>query len=398
MTQLIQCPRCQAKLDASNVAAGATIRCKGCQSLVRVPTGSHPQVDSATRPPQRQTAIFRKMAQARVPGSTERPPRGTGVYDRGAARRTNQTALILGCSVGGLALLAIVVVIVATQSNKKRGPEKTTARNEAATPNRYEEREPEQPAVKAEEKSGSVKKSEGTFQPPAAFTPGAEGVARRIETEFHEVKVDASLLSAFDELAKKGDATTALKEDFKWTPCIIRRLLSDDETIASYAFRALFEICKKHDVKTDKGENPIQLSFLNSPEYRGGDYVTWAKWWNTPKNQVAVASWNDGPGGVVEYAPIDAETADWDKILQGLRGGGAFELADTPEGAAVQRIRAMGKKGLEKLIGFLNHEELTMIRAIVATLNFLTGEKKPLPTPANRDQAKTEWEYWLKTH
>jgi len=332
------------------------------------------------------------MAQARSPGVSERPPRGSGY-----SARKNNTGLILGLSLGGLALVAVVVVLVATQAGKKQTRDKATARTPDGTVNRYQETPGSSEESKSTEASKTTlppKKSQ-TYEPPSTFVPGAEGYARSQESEFPVVQVDPSLLATFDDLAKKGDVATLVKEDYKWMACIIARLLCDEERIARGAFQALCDICVKQSIKTESGQNPVQMSLFNSREYRGGDYLFWASWWQKPGNREAVSIWRYGPEGLVQYASIDTDK-EWEEVLGSLRGGGAFEHPDMPEGLAIRRIRGMGRKGVEKLIGFLDHEELTMVRAIVAALNHLTGENKPLPTPATKAQTKTEWEYWLK--
>jgi hypothetical protein len=102
-----------------------------------------------------------------------------------------------------------------------------------------------------------------------------------------------------------------------------------------------------------------------------------------------------------EEGPLPVEKNDeaaWARLLEDLRSGGEFEDITRPGGAAIARIKRMGRPGLVKLITSLDHPELQMVRALVAALNYITSQDKPLPNGRTKDQVKTEWENWIKTN
>ncbi len=94
----------------------------------------------------------------------------------------------------------------------------------------------------------------------------------------------------------------------------------------------------------------------------------------------------------------DAKLADWDNIMSYLRSGGAYDDPERAEGVMFAKVKRMGKAAYPHVLKYIDHEELTMAKAAVSLLNALTGQSKPLPTPANRAQVKAEWDAWIKAN
>ncbi len=405
MAKWIRCPKCQCEIDVADQAAGAVLACDGCGAQIRLPrakTGQAPAVKSRKATPSeappsaprgRQTALFRKMSGTRAAGSSGRPHART----RRPSEKKNNTPLIIGGVAAGAVVLGIMIYLVANKNNEPAPPEKEVAevpRNEEQPPNPV----PEPPKKKdpVPEKKPSLRKKDGRYIAPDSFESGAEAEVRKeMGEEFPEMEVDPALLSEFDELASSGRVSDIVKEDFKWMPYILHRLISDDEKNARTAFTALRDICKKRNVsqKDDRFVNPIDISLFNSNLYRAGKYNLFAGgWWDRNKN--VVASWD--PSRPQEYAPVNPEEADWDKILRKLRQGGGFDDPNEPGGQVIVQLRNMGKTGWLKLASFLDHEELSLCRSIAKALNYITQQDKDLPNARTRDAVKEEWEYWLK--
>ncbi len=94
----------------------------------------------------------------------------------------------------------------------------------------------------------------------------------------------------------------------------------------------------------------------------------------------------------------DAKTANWDNIMSYMKSGGAFDDPDRPEGFYFARIKKMGKAAYPYILKYLDSEELPVARSAATLLNALTGQDKPIPTPATRAQVKADWEAWIKAN
>src|SRR5690242_8068372 len=107
MAKILKCPRCQEKIDVTDLSGGSTVKCEACGTMVRLASGSTgkvPQVPAPPPPPPppparkdrgttkmhkkergtsrvgpgptsagRQTDLFRKMSSAKSPGEGGRP-------------------------------------------------------------------------------------------------------------------------------------------------------------------------------------------------------------------------------------------------------------------------------------------------------------------------------------
>lgn len=404
MARLIKCPRCQAQMDVTKVEGGATVRCGDCNSMIRVPSGSFPKVEqpvaqaapAAKQGGGRSTALFKKMSNVRGPGMVSSVPRGSA--GGGEPRRGNNTGLIIGGVVGGLVVIVVLAVLVA---NKKEDKPKEKKAPVASTNNdTYEEPTPQPKNEEKKPDPNKVKKTDtGAYKAPDKFVPGAEKHARSLSKAWPEVKVEETVLAIYDNMAKNGDIAGILKDDWKYLPCIILRFLSDDENLAKGSFKAMSELCIKRKISSGKPEdpfkNPILLDLVNAYEYRAGDYINWAEWYNK-NSETVLADWRGDPTGT-NLPRMDAKTANWDKLLADLKEGG-LDDPTTPAGLATQKMKQMGREGITILIGKMDPEDLMTLRVICQVLNHLTNQNKPLPTAATKGQAKSEWETWLKNN
>ena len=119
MARIVQCPRCQAKFDAQNFPAGTTVPCAACGALTRIPAPSNPAqaaipeaVPVGTAPPSRPPTGSTAAAGRRGRGRKGGARGGTRVMRKGS-----NTGLVLGLSLGGVALLIVVIALVATKEN-----------------------------------------------------------------------------------------------------------------------------------------------------------------------------------------------------------------------------------------------------------------------------------------
>src|SRR5258706_11153877 len=100
MAKTLKCPRCQEKIDVTDLSGGSTVKCDACGTMVRLASGGTQKVPPAAPPPPpaapakkdrstkvragggggsgRQTDLFRKMSSAKAPGEKGRGGRGGG--------------------------------------------------------------------------------------------------------------------------------------------------------------------------------------------------------------------------------------------------------------------------------------------------------------------------------
>src|SRR5258706_15334246 len=106
MAKILKCPRCQEKIDITDLSGGSTVRCEACGTMVRISGGTQsiPKAPAAAPAPAptrergttkvrkpgdknstkvrtnpgagRQTDLFRKMSSAKQPGEGGRPRGG----------------------------------------------------------------------------------------------------------------------------------------------------------------------------------------------------------------------------------------------------------------------------------------------------------------------------------
>ena len=426
MARLIKCPRCQSQLDVTNVAGGTTMRCSDCGAMLRVPTGTtgqyskvpsgtQPAVQSsapAKKPGGRSTSLFKKMSNMKAPGAAGHPPRGGGEDRRGgfAPRKSgNGPMLALGAAGGAVVLIVLLVLMVSSQKGKAEEKQLSVEarKRSVAEQNRQEmerrrledeQYEKDLAAQKEAEKAGKktaslVKKGGGSYEAPATFEPGAAKQATRAD----DLTVDEAVFKEYEALASAGKIREILDNDAKWTPHIIKGMISDHEGIARTSFQAMADFCVKHKISTSEEgfKNPVKMELVNSAYYRGHEYAFWTEWWSKDKNKSEVSA-RGGKGGDRESARVvgeDPARAKWDEIMGNLRaGGGAFDDPKRPEGMAFAKVQNMGAGAYPYLIKYIDNEDILLAKAACRVLNMLVGKDVPMPSEATKGQIKTQWE------
>ena len=51
MAKILKCPRCQEKIDVTDLSGGSTVKCDSCGTMVRLPSGATGRVPQAAAPP-----------------------------------------------------------------------------------------------------------------------------------------------------------------------------------------------------------------------------------------------------------------------------------------------------------------------------------------------------------
>ena len=235
---------------------------------------------------------------------------------------------------------------------------------------------------------------------PAEFETGAREQAERMVQTLRVNATTPGTLKAFRKLAEKGKVKEIVDSDAKYFTCIVNAFLDDDETIATAAWQAMHDICRKHNISSADPDlpfrNPIRMDMLNSRLVRAGLYTQWSEWFDSPMNKEVISTW--GPDGATAIVvAVDPKGVDWDRTMQALRAGGAFDDTTRPEGQAFQRVRSMGRSAHPYLLEFIDDEDTGLGRAAVAVLNKLTGRDPPgaLPNENTKSGIKAEWEHWL---
>src|SRR6185369_17521608 len=93
MAKILKCPRCQEKIDVTDLSGGSTVKCEACGTMVRLASGSTGKVPQATPPappppppaPARRERGTTKMHK-KDKGTSVRAAGGGGV---GAGRQTD---------------------------------------------------------------------------------------------------------------------------------------------------------------------------------------------------------------------------------------------------------------------------------------------------------------------
>jgi hypothetical protein len=430
MAKLIRCPKCQSQIDVGSVPGGATVRCADCDALVRVPTGStgvYPKVGAAGPAPApaapskgdtrtrkagggRQTEIFKKMSGARSPGGSRAPSRGSGARRSGA----NHTPLLAGLSIGGVVLLGIALFFMVGHKDRERQTKIEAAQarnaaikkqNEATMKRAYEEHLADEEEFKRQEaaqKAGQKKdgpqlskKAGGGYDIPPSFEPGA---AKQVKGGFEPLKNDPALTKEYETMAAAGRAADIVRDIAKWMPYVVMGLIHDDAGVARGSYQALHDFCAAKGIQTDSGANPVKLEYFNSSIIRGSDFSFWSEWWGKPQNRIAIGAGTAKDAEEIRTKGEDPSKIDWDEAMKYLRAGGGFDDPTRPEGKWYARLQAMGRGAYPYLIKYIPHEDLALGKAAVTVLNALTSRQSPMPTEANKEQMKNEWENWFKNN
>jgi hypothetical protein len=427
---MMKCPRCQTKIDVTDLSAGSTVRCTDCGAMVRIPTGStgvHPSVPVPAAAPapapapapskaersgtrsrmKRGTSLFKKMSNVKGPG--EKKPsqvRAEGMTRGASGPQKNNTPMIVGICAGGL----LVVVGIAFFAMSGKHDEKATKSGDTAKSDRPLPK-------KKKDDFGSSSKPSGTGSssfnnpPPAnagGFQAGARGLLDMSTTPTFDKEL-GGLKAEYESMVTGGKIGEVVAQDHRYLKAIWDGMLSDNESVARGSFQAMHEIIKKHgiakDVQSSLGNDPV-LGGFNSAQVRVDEYGYWARWWFVRTNQNLVEKWatevgatfNPNPSPSASPASAPAAAGEWPQIMQTLRSGGGFENQNSPEYGTFQHVKRMGKAAYPNIIAFIDNEDPAMGRAAVALLNALTGRDSKMPREDTKAAIKSEWEAWLSSN
>lgn len=422
MAKILKCPRCQEKIDVTDLSGGSTVRCEACGTMVRV-AGSTQAIPKAPPPPPpapaarergttrvrkpgdknstrvraaggaapgRQTELFRKMSNSRQPGEAGRP-RGGGGGKEGGGSNTGMIIAIAAAAVVVLGGIAFAVMSgkdshkagSASSGGEKESPKKSKKKDEAKSANR-----PAPPAPPTDT---------GTFK------PGALALVDKSTTPMMpSINPDAN--AQYELLAGAGKASDIAAADYRWVTYVVNGMLSDNEAVAKTSMDAMHQIIvkRKLDASQSSLEKQSTLFGFNMPEARSSEYTYWAQWYFTASARNAVASWKEsagadasGPGGPGILGGNPA-TEPWEETLGKLKSGG-FGNQTTPEYYEYQKIRGMGKPAYPYLVKYIDHENIELGKTAVMILNELTGRgANTRVNDGNKAQLKAEWDEWIK--
>ena len=68
MAKILKCPRCQEKIDVTDLSGGSTVRCEACNTMVRVAGGTQQIPKAAPPAPAAPAARERGTTKVRKPG------------------------------------------------------------------------------------------------------------------------------------------------------------------------------------------------------------------------------------------------------------------------------------------------------------------------------------------
>lgn len=429
MAKILKCPRCQEKIDVTDLSGGSTVKCEACGTMVRLASGSTGRVPQAAPPPPpppppapaqknrgttkmhkkdrttsvrtggagpgRQTDLFRKMSNAKAPGEGGR--RGGGGGERQA--KPNNTGMIIAIAAAALVIIGgAAFALMKGGGEHEKGGSKTS--ESTGTPKKKKKDEPK-----------STAKAAPAPLPPSdtgVFKPGARGMIDKATTPTMP-NITADGRTAYEALVSSKVADV-VAQDYNWVTYVIDGMLSDNEAVAKGSMEAMHNIIKKHKLdssQSDLGKNP-NIGGFNMPEMRSGEYTYWAQWYFTVSARNAIATWREESGGgatagggndpAPRVAPGNAATESWEETLKKCRSGG-FHNSSNPEYYEFQRIKGMGKAAYPHLIRFIDHEDTSLGSTAVLILKELSGrsEQPSRVTEANKGKIKEDWEGWLRS-
>jgi hypothetical protein len=421
MAKILKCPRCQERIDVTDLSGGSTVKCEACGTMVRLPSGATGKVPQATPPPPppaaparsgknttkmhkkdrgtsrvgaapgRQTDLFRKMSNAKAPGEGGRSRGGSEKQVAG-----NNTGMIIAIAAAAIVVIGGVAFAVLGGKEKDSGKASTSEGTAGAK---------KPPKKKEEPKKASV----APTPPPSqadTFKPGARALAG-VGKDVPDMRCNPDSKQTYEGMVSGGKVADVVAQDHSWITYIIDGLLSDNEAVAKGSMEAMHQIIKKRSLDarmSDLAKNPI-IGGFNMPEMRSGEYTYWAQWWFTKSARDAVAGWAEGgtpaAGGdpaAPRVAPGNAATEPWEQTLRNCRSGG-FHNSSNPEFYEFQKIKSMGKAAYPHLIRFIDHEDTSLGTTAVLILKELSGrsEQPHRVTEGNKAKLKEDWEGWLKS-
>jgi hypothetical protein len=435
VAKLIKCPRCQSKIDVTDLSAGSTVRCTDCGAMVRIPTGNTGK-HSAVPPPAapapapapaaskdrptkkrgmggRQTNLFRKMSGVRPPG--EKRPRGDS--DRGAAgKQGNNTNMIVAASIGGLLVLGVVAFALAGGKSDKGG--KGGDHMEVSDKKKKKESASTGSAKSSMPDSKSSSAPFNPFTPapnvPAgAFQPGARGVVG--DVNIHREVQNSGMKQQYESMAGSGKISEIVAQDGNLFLFAVDGMLSDTEAVARTSMEAVHQIIQKRGFAKDVQQytrlaTASNIMNFESASARAEEYGYWSRWWYTRSSQDMVEKWKADSGGAYIPPPSSnpaststtgtgaaAGAGEWDQTMAALRSGGGFDNQNSPEYPYFMHVKSMGKSAYPTIAKYIGHEDPAMGKAAVALLIALTGhDSERRVNDSNKAAIQAEWETWIK--
>jgi hypothetical protein len=423
MAKILKCPRCQEKIDVTDLSGGSTVRCEACGTMVRIAGGTQ-QIPKAAPPAApapapaaqkrgttkirkageknttkvrtnpgagRQTELFRKMNNARSPGEGGRP--------RGGKDKEVSGGMSPGVMIG---IAAAVVVLIGGAAYAVLGKKDSGSGKSSSSSSR------EKDSAKEKKKKDDARNTARSSTPPpptdtGTFKPGAMALVDKSTTPMMpSINPDAN--AQYELLAGAGKSSDIVSADYRWITYVIHGMLSDNEAVAKTSMEAMHLIIgkRKLDASQSSLEKQSALFGFNMPEARSSEYTYWAQWYFTASARNAVASWKEAAGpdasgsggaGIVGGNPA---TEPWEETLGKLRSGG-FVNATTPEYYEFQKIKGMGKAAYPYLVKFIDHENVDLGKTAVLILNELTGRgASTRVNDGNKAQIKADWDEWIK--
>jgi hypothetical protein len=427
MAKILKCPRCQEKIDVTDLSGGSTVRCDACGTMVRISGGTQPIPKAAPAPAPapaarergttkvrkpgeknttkvrtnpgagRQTDLFRKMSSARAPGEGGRP-RGGRDKEIGGGSNTGMIIAIAAAAVVVIAIIAVVVMKKDSGSGKASASEGRDRDSSSSSPKKK----------KKDEQKAAAPRPAAPVGPAdtGVFRPGAR-VAAGVGKDVPDMKCNPDSRQAYEAMVTGGKTDQVVAEDFRWITYVFDGLLSDNEGVFKGTCEALHKIILKRKLDASQSDLGKQstMNGSNVPEFRGNEYTYWAQWWLSMTNRNAVATWAeqagvdpsaakpDGGGGVQG----NASTENWPVTLAECRSGG-FQNEKNPEHFHFLRVKSMGKSAYPKLVEFIDNEDSTIGKAAVLFLIELTGrtDANPRVNDGNKAQIKADWAEYIK--
>ncbi|HZF00177.1 MAG TPA: hypothetical protein VE981_24415 [Planctomycetota bacterium] len=426
MAKILKCPRCQEKIDVTDLSGGSTVRCEACGTMVRISGGTQPIPKAAVAAPApaaaaggrerggtkvrkpgdkhstkvrtspgagRQTELFRKMNSARSPGEGGRPRGGGGKEVSGGM----STGMIVGIAAGVIIIIAVAAfALMGKKDGGGHSKSSGSSEKEAAAPVKKKKKDDPKPA--------SVSRPEpptdsGTFKPGART---AAGVGKDVP----DMKCNPDARQTYEAMVTGGRISEIVNEDYKWITYVFDGLLSDNEAVVKNTCDALHQIIVKRKLDASQSDLGKQstMNGMNMPEIRGGEYTYWAQWWLMLPNRNAIADWATSAGADPSSTKPtgggvsgNAATEDWPRTLGACRSGG-FMNSNNEEYYHFQRVKSMGKSAYPKLVEFIDNEDSTIGTAAVLMLKELTGrsDSPSRVNDGNKAQVKADWNEYIK--
>ncbi|MBV8882299.1 MAG: hypothetical protein JO332_20245, partial [Planctomycetaceae bacterium] len=237
MAKILKCPRCQEKIDVTDLSGGSTVRCEACGTMVRISGGTQTMPKAAPPPPPpparsergttkvrkpgdkknttkvrtnpgagRQTDLFRKMSNARTPGEGGRPRGGGQAQESGGMKPGVMIAIAAGVIIliGGA---AFAVLGKKDSGSGKAGASEGRDKDSGAAPKKKKKDEPKSAARPAA--APAAPSDSGTFKPGARQ---AAGVGKDVP----DMKCNPEARQTYEAMVTGGKIDEVVAEDYKW--------------------------------------------------------------------------------------------------------------------------------------------------------------------------------------